>query len=73
VIGGSLEANYAMNDGSTLFMSGYIQDTSVSSIKLVTFLVNGGSCDKEFGFFNTSLVRQSGTAGSLVRPFDVVR
>lgn len=59
VVGNSLQANYAMNDGSTVFVSGYIQDTSVSTIKLVTFLVNGGSCDKEFGFFGTSLVRQS--------------
>jgi hypothetical protein len=64
VIGGALQANYAMNDGSTIFVSGYIQDTAVSTIKISTFLVNGGSCDGDFGFFNTSLVRQSGTAGS---------
>jgi hypothetical protein len=64
VIGGSLQANYAMNDGSTVFVSGYIQDAAVTAIKVSTFLVNGGSCDKEFGFFNTSLVRQVGTAGS---------
>jgi hypothetical protein len=64
VVGSSVDANYAMNDGSTVFVSGYIRDTSVSTIELETFLVNGGSCDKEFGFFGTSLVRQSGTAGS---------
>jgi len=64
VVGSSVQANYAMNDGSTVFVSGYIQDTSVSTIKLGSFLVNGGSCDKEFGFFGTSLVRQSGMVGS---------
>lgn len=64
VVGSSLEAEYTMNDGSTVLVFGYIRDPSVSTIELVSFLVNGGSCDKEFGFFSTSLVRQSGTAGS---------
>jgi hypothetical protein len=64
VVGSSVLASYAMNDGSTVSVSGYIQDASVSSIKLGTFLVNGGSCDRESGFFNTRLVRQSGTARS---------
>jgi hypothetical protein len=64
VFGSFLQAEYAMNDGSTILASGYIRDTSVSTIEVGSFLVNGGSCDKEFGFFSTSLVRQSGTAGS---------
>ena len=58
VFGSSVQAVYTMNDGSELFVSGYIRDATVSTIELVGFLVNGGQCDKEFGFFGTSLVRQ---------------
>jgi hypothetical protein len=58
VLGSSVLAVYTMNDGSELFVSGYIRDASVSTIELVGFLVNGGQCDKEFGSFGTSLVRQ---------------
>jgi hypothetical protein len=58
VLGAFVQAEYTMNDGSELFVSGYIRDASVSTIELVGFLVSGGQCDKEFGFFGTSLVRQ---------------
>jgi hypothetical protein len=58
VLGGFVQAEYTMNDGSELLVSGYIHDASVSTIELVSFLVSGGQCDKEFGFFGTSLVRQ---------------
>ncbi len=58
VLGSFVQAVYTMNDGSELFVSGYIRDASVSTIELVGFLVNGGQCDKEFGSFGTSLVRQ---------------
>ena len=58
VLGSFVQAQYTMNDGSELLVSGYIHDASVSTIELVSFLVSGGQCDKEFGFFGTSLVRQ---------------
>jgi hypothetical protein len=58
VFGSSVQAVYTMNDGSELFVVGYIHDASVSTIKLVGFLVTGGQCDKASGFFATSLVRQ---------------
>jgi hypothetical protein len=58
VLGSVAQAVYTMNDGSDLFVSGYIRDASVSTIELVGFLVNDGQCDKESGFFGTSLVRQ---------------
>jgi hypothetical protein len=58
VLGNLVQAQYTMNDGSELFVVGYIHDASVSTIKLVGFLVTGGQCDKASGFFATSLVRQ---------------
>jgi hypothetical protein len=58
VLGSFVQAQYTMNDGSELFVSGEIHDASVSTIELLGFLVSGGQCDKEFGFFGTSLARQ---------------
>jgi len=58
VLGSFVQAEYTMNDGSELLVSGYIHDASVSAIELAGFVVSGGQCDKDFGFFGTSLVRQ---------------
>ena len=58
VLGSFVQAQYTMNDGLQLSVFGSIRDASVSTIELVSLLVSGGQCDKESGFFDTSLVRQ---------------
>jgi hypothetical protein len=59
VFGSFVQTEYVMNDGSTLFMSGYIRDISGGSIELLSVFVRGGRCDQYSGFFNTGLIRQS--------------
>ncbi len=58
VAGGFVQAQFAMDDGSRLDFTGAVEDTAVSKIKLNSFLVVGGQCDKLFAVGNTDLVRQ---------------
>ena len=58
VDGGFVQAQFAMDDGSRLFLTGAIEDTAVSKVKLENLLVVGGQCDKLFASGNTDLVRQ---------------
>jgi hypothetical protein len=47
-----------MDDGSRLLLTGAIEDTAVSKVKLDSFLVIGGQCDRLFASGATDLVRQ---------------
>jgi hypothetical protein len=58
VDGGSVEAQFVMDDGSKLFFTAAIEDTATSKIKLNVMSVAGGQCDKLFAVGNTDLVRQ---------------
>jgi hypothetical protein len=56
--GGLVQAQFAMDDGSRLLLTGAIEDTAVSKVKLDSLLVVGGQCDRLFASGNTDLVRQ---------------
>jgi hypothetical protein len=58
VYGGFVQGQFAMNDGSSLHFDGAIDDAAVSKISLVSALVVGGQCDKEFITGSSDLVRQ---------------
>jgi hypothetical protein len=58
VDGGFVQAQFAMDDGSRLLLTGAIEDTAVSKVKLDSFLVIGGQCDRLFASGATDLVRQ---------------
>lgn len=58
VAGGFVQAQFAMDDGSKLLVTAAIEDTAVSKLKLSSFLVVGGQCDKLFASGTTDLVRQ---------------
>ena len=58
VLGSMIHARVAMNDGSTVVLSGYIEDAATTRIGPVGFLVEGGQCDKLFITGDTILARQ---------------
>jgi hypothetical protein len=58
VDGGFVQTQFAMDDGSKLLLTGAIEDTAVSKVRLDNLAVFGGQCDKLFGPGNTDLVRQ---------------
>jgi hypothetical protein len=58
VLGGLIQTQFVMNDGSELRLTGAIEDTAVSRIKLDIASVVGGQCDKLFAAGSTDLVRQ---------------
>jgi len=60
---GVLHGNYAsltftMNNGSLMFMSADVADTKTSSLTTTHLAVLGGACDKDDGFFTTTLLKQ---------------
>jgi hypothetical protein len=58
VDGGFVQAQFAMDDGASLRVTGAIEDAAVSKIKLDNLLVVGGQCDRLVGSGTTDLVRQ---------------
>ncbi len=58
VFGSRVDAQFAMDDGSILFLNGTIKDTAMSAITVTSILVNGGTCNGWFGSSGTDLLRQ---------------
>ena len=58
VFGNRIDAQFTMDDGSTLLLNGSVNDTEASTIVLTSMLVNGGSCNGWSGSFASVLTRQ---------------
>jgi hypothetical protein len=58
VFGNRLDAQFAMDDGSMLLLTGTVKDTTSSTIVLTSILVNGGACNGFFGSSGSILTRQ---------------
>ena len=58
VFGDGVNANFAMNDGSTLLVFGGVTDLAAATIRLTTLSVMGGACDGWSGYYGSVLTRQ---------------
>lgn len=58
LFGNYLQLEFTMDDGSTVSISGWVNDLVSSSFTANGFLVAGGSCDKMNGLFGAVFTRQ---------------
>jgi hypothetical protein len=58
VFGSRIEAQFTMDDGSTLLLNGTIMDAATSTIAVTSILIEGGTCNRWFGSGGANLVRQ---------------
>jgi hypothetical protein len=56
--GGFVQAQFSMNDGSSLHFDGAIEDVAASTLQLTSVLAVGGQCNALYSTSVANLVRQ---------------